>query len=150
MKTQTIKPVMVGLVSSLLWLSGNMASNAADPPLTPGNPISGVTHSSFLGAGGTNTAGGAITALSAFEAAIGGVKNTAASPQIGGFRVITWDGVAVDGTDFDGNTTNIVTNKIVGIPLNRFETQGVFFEEIYAVSSDGLQSVNANVNAANK
>ena len=107
---------------------------AADPPLTPGNPVGSVTHQEFSGVGGTNTSGAALNVMAAFEAAIGGVKNVAASPQNGGFRVITWDGVAIDGTDFGGNTTVIVQNKIVGIPVNRFEAQGAFFEEVYAVS----------------
>jgi len=129
------------------WSSGVL--KAADPPLAPGNPLTGITHTEFSGVGGTNTAGGALNTLNAFEAGIGGVKNTAASPQNGGFRTITWDGVAVDGTDFGGNTVIISPNKTVGIPLNRFLTQGVFFDEIYAVSSDGFKALNSNVNAAN-
>jgi hypothetical protein len=95
-------------------------------------------------------AGGALNALSAFKAAIGGADNGGSPPPAAaGFRTITWDGVAVDGTDFGGVTTVIVANKIVGIPLNRFEARGVMFEEIYAVSADGFKSANANVNAAN-
>jgi hypothetical protein len=119
-----------------------------DAALTAGTLPAGVTHTEFSGVGGTNTSGGALTALNAFEAAIGGVKNTAPAPQNGGFRTITWDGVAVDGTDFGGNTTVIVPNKVVGIPINRFQTQGSLFETIYAVSADGFQSVNPNVAAA--
>src|SRR5947209_16607091 len=138
--------------SSLVWLVWGLIltiSNAADPPLLPGNPLPGITHVEFSGVGGTNTpGGGAQNALSAFEAAIGGVRNTAAAPQNGGFRTITWDGVAVDGTDFGGNTENISPNKTVGIPTNRFLTQGVFFDAIYAVSGDGFKSLNSNVNAA--
>ena len=101
----------------------------------------------FSGVGGTNTSGGALTALNAFETAIGGGKNTAAAPQTGGFRTITWDGVKLDGTDFGGgaNTTVINLNKTVGIPLNRFQAQGTFFEEVYAVSGDGFTDVNPNV-----
>ena len=128
------------------WSSGVL--KAADPPLAPGNPLTGITHTEFSGVGGTNTAGGALNTLNAFEAGIGGVKNTAASPQNGGFRTITWDGVAVDGTDFGGNTVVISPNKTIGIPINRFLTQGVFFDEIYAVSADGFKSMNSNVNAA--
>ena len=76
-----------------------------------------------------------------------GSKNTAAAPQTGGFRVINWDGVKLDGTDFGGgsNTTVINMGKTVGIPLNRFQVQGTFFEEVYAVSSDGFTDVNPNV-----
>jgi hypothetical protein len=119
-----------------------------DAVLAAGALPAGVTHSEFSGVGGTATAGGALNALNAFKTAIGGVKNTAAAPQSGGFRVITWDGVAVDGTDFGGNTTVIVPNKTVGIPINRFQTQGSLFETIYAVSADGFQSVNPDVAAA--
>ena len=35
--------------------------------------------------------------------------------------------------------------KTVGIPLNRFQAQGTFFEEVYAVSNDGFTDVNPNV-----
>jgi hypothetical protein len=119
-----------------------------DAVLAAGTLPTGVTHQEFTGVGGTSTSGGALNALNAFKTAIGGVKNTAAAPQTGGFRVITWDGVAVDGTDFGGNTTVIVPNKVVGIPINRFQTQGSLFETIYAVSADGFQSVNPDVAAA--
>src|SRR5438045_2704587 len=66
---------------SLVWALILTISNAADPPLLPGNPLPGITHVEFSGVGGTNTpGGGAQNALSAFEAAIGGVSNTAAAP----------------------------------------------------------------------
>jgi hypothetical protein len=129
-------------------LGGNTA-NVADAPLSAGNPPS-ATHQEFSGVGGTNTAGGTLNALNAFKTAIGGANNGAtAAPQNGGFRTITWDGVKLDGTDFGGNTTVIVPNKTVGIPINRFQNVGVIFEEVYAVSGDGFKSVNPNVNAAN-
>src|SRR5262249_51792251 len=74
--------------------------NVADAALLPGNPVN-VTHQEFNGVGGTNTAGGALAALNAFKAAVGGVNNGATpAPANGGFRTITWDGVALDGTDF--------------------------------------------------
>ena len=144
--------VGLGFLTALLWASSNATIYAADAALLAGNPVNVGAPMPFTGVGGTNTSvtvGSANAALMAFEAAIGGVKNVGASPQTGGFRTITWDGVKIDGTDFGGNTTVIVPNKIVGIPLNRFETQGVFFEEVYAVSADGFKSANANVNAAN-
>jgi hypothetical protein len=137
MKSRNIFAAVPGLLSVVLWAWSHGAIYAADPALTAGNPVTIGTPQQFMGIGGTNTSatsGTANFALTAFEAAIGGVKNVAASPQNGGFRVITWDGVAVDGTDFGGNTTVILQNKIVGIPINRFETQGAFFEEVYAVS----------------
>jgi Bacterial Ig-like domain (group 3) len=39
----------------------------------------------------------------------------------------------------------INAGKTVGIPLNRFQGQGTFFEEVYAVSGDGFTDVNPNV-----
>ena len=87
------------------------------------------------------------TALANFQTAIGGVSNNGkASPQTGGFRTINWDGVKVDGTDSGGppNTTVIHTGDVVGIPLNRFQGQGVSFEEVYAVSNNGFATVNTN------
>jgi hypothetical protein len=115
--------------------------------LIPGNPITIGTPVTFSGVGGTNTAGAAFDALTSFETAIGGSKNTATAPQSGGFRTITWDGVKLDGTDFGGgaNTTVINMGKTVGIPLNRFQGQGTFFEQVYAVSGDGFTDVNPNV-----
>lgn len=149
MQRVNVLRAVIGVTSALINLAAISLANAAvDPPLLEGNPVTPGAPTTFTGVGGTNTAGFALNALNAYEAAIGGVKNTAATPQTNGFRVITWDGVAVDGTDFGGNTTVIVPNKVVGIPINRFETQGVIFEEIYAVSADGFKSVNPNVNAA--
>jgi hypothetical protein len=125
------------------------SATAADAPLRAGNPPT-VTHQEFTGVGGSNTAGGTLNALNAFKTAIGGGNNGGVSvAQNGGFRTITWDGVALDGTDFGGNTTVIVPNKTVGIPINRFQNVGVIFEEVYAVSGDGFKSVNPSVNAAN-
>src|SRR4051794_15067040 len=120
MKERKRAGAALGLLAALLWASSDGAIYAADAALTAGNPVSVGMPTQFSGVGGNNTsatAGTANFALTAFETAIGGVRNTAAAPQTGGFRVINWDGVAVDGTDFGGNTTNIVTNKIVGIPI---------------------------------
>ncbi len=50
----------------------------------------------------------------------------------------------LDGTDFGGDTTVIDQGKTVGIPLNRFQERGIFFEEVYAVSGDGFADVNPN------
>jgi hypothetical protein len=112
-----------------------------------GNPISVGIPETFSGVGGTNSSGGALTALEGFKAAIGGMKNVATAPQSGGYRTINWDAVKLDGTDFGGgaNTTVINLNQTVAIPLNRFQTQGAFFEEVYAVSGDGFADVNPNV-----
>src|SRR5207302_1128405 len=77
---------------------------------------------------------------------IGGPDNgNVASPQTTGFRTINWDGVKLDGTDFNGNTTVITPGETVGIPINRFQTRGVQFAEVYAVSGDGFVDVNPGV-----
>jgi hypothetical protein len=128
---------------------GTGTATVGDAALHEGGTLSGVTQTNFSGVGGTNTSGAALTALNAFEAAIGGVNNGAnPPPQTGGFRAINWDGVKLDGTDFGGSTTVISQGKTVGIPTNRFQERGVQFEEVYAVSGDGFQSVNPNVSAA--
>jgi len=156
MKKQKITIALRALLSAVLWAAGDGAIYAVDPALTTGNPVSVGAPTQFNGVGGNNTsvtAGSANNALTSFEAAIGGANNGAnPPPKPNGFRVITWDGVALDGTDFGGSTTVIVNGKVVGIPLNRFEERGVFFEEIYAVSGPAsasdqstFSSVNGNV-----
>ena len=131
-------------------LPGNTAA-IADAPLSPGNPVSPGVPQTFQGVGGTITSGAVKNELSAFEAAIGGANNAANPPQSSGFRTINWDAVKLDGTDFGGNTVVIDPNKTVGIPLNRFQDRGVFFEEVYAVSTDAqtggsFADVNPGVN----
>jgi hypothetical protein len=126
-------------------LTGTGTSQAfvLDAALAPGNPITAGTPTVFTGG---------MTALTNFEAAVGGSKNTAAAPQSSGFRTITWDGVKVDGTDAvaGANSTVIITaGHTVGIPLNRFQGQGVFFGAIYAVTNDGFVDVNPSVGSPN-
>ena len=101
----------------------------------------GAAHAStrvFSGAGLTD----ATNAINAFRAAIGGNNNGSNPPQISGRREINWDGVKLDGTDFGGNTLVIDLNHTVGIPVDRFQSRGVIFQEVYAVSGDGFASVN--------
>jgi uncharacterized protein (TIGR03437 family) len=94
---------------------------------------------------GSNTTE-ATAALNAFRAAIGGADNsTNANPQPSGRREINWDGVRLDGTDFNNNTTVIVPSKITGIPVNRFQARGVTFKDVLAVSNDGFLSANMGV-----
>ncbi len=109
------------------------------PTVTPGAP------SIFSGIGGTNVGGGAVNAMLNFETAIGGVNNGAnPPPQASGFRTITWDGIKLDGTDFGGGGSTFVINlnKTVGIPVNRFQERGVYFDRVYAVSNDRFEDVN--------
>src|SRR5262245_1220553 len=93
----------------------------------------------------TSTAA-ATTAMDAFRTAIGGANNGgAATPQTGGRREVNWDGVRLDGTDFNNNTTLIIANKITGIPVNRFQGRGLLYGEVLAVSNDGFVSANSSV-----
>jgi hypothetical protein len=125
--------------------TGTGSAEVLDAPLSPGDPIQPISAGIFKG-GGDNASTAA--ALAAFETAIGGPKNTAPAPQPSGFRTITWDGVKVDGTDSvagPNSTTVITPGHTVGIPLDRFQGQGVFFGAVYAVSNDGFVDVNPNV-----
>jgi hypothetical protein len=131
--------------------TANTTAEVQDAPLSNGDPVKVGPGTQFFGGDQNNTTTAA-QALANFEAAIGGVKNTAAAPQNGGFRVITWDGVKVDGTDSAAgpNSTVVITpNHTVAIPLNRFQGSGVFFGAVYAVSNDGFVDVNPNVGAPN-
>ncbi len=150
-------PVTVN-VSDTANLLGPIAISSAtavlDANLSQGNPVTAKPNPPFTGVGGTNTsttAGTANAALLAFEAAISGPKNTAAAPQNGGFRTITWDGVKTDGTDAAAgpNSTVVITPHTVGIPLDRFQGSGVYFGAVYAVSNDGFVDVNPSVGAPN-
>ena len=107
----------------------------------PGNPIPIAAPQSFSASSKANVP----AAISNFQSAIGGVDNgNVAAPQATGSRDINWDAVKLDGTDFGGgaNTTVISPGNTVGIPKNRFQTRGVVFDTVYAVSGDGFASVN--------
>jgi hypothetical protein len=139
-------PVTLTVTDTKNLVSGSADSSAtvADAALSPGNPVSPGTPAPF---GGVGTAG-ATAALKSFEAAVGGVDHGATSqPLTGGFRTINWDAVKLDGTDSGGgpNTVVISSGSTVGIPLDRFQTRGVYFDAIYAVSGDGFATVNPNV-----
>src|SRR5205823_6990383 len=85
--------------------------------------------------------------LNAFCAADGGANNAVNSATSAGFRTINWDAVKLDGTDFGGggNTTVISNGNTVGIPRDRFQQRGAFFDEVYAVSGNGFATVNPTV-----
>lgn len=141
-------PVTLTVTESANSANTDTASTTADvvdASLTNGDPVPVGPGTQFFG-GNQGNSTTAAQAEANFEAAIGGTKNTAAAPQNGGFRVINWDGVKVDGTDnVAGPTTVITLGHMVGIPLNRFQGNGVFFGAIYAVSNDGFVDVNPNV-----
>jgi uncharacterized protein (TIGR03437 family) len=116
-------------VAVLLSVICNLFAIAAEPSQTV-----------YSGAGTTD----ATNALNAFRTAAG-TNNGGGPAQTSGRREISWDGVALDGTDNGGNTTVIVQGKITGIPVNRFQNRGVLFKEVTAVSGDGFVSANATV-----
>jgi hypothetical protein len=118
--------------TALIQSSATVLDAVLSPNKTTASPLQ------FNGVGTANSS----NALSAFEAAIGGTNNRDNPPQPNGFRTINWDGVKLDGTDFNGNTTVISKGTTVGIPINRFQSRGVQFEEVYAVSGDGFATVN--------
>jgi hypothetical protein len=127
----------------------NSQTSVLDANLSQGDPVTEAPTQTFFG-GGTSQPSAA-TALQRFEAAIGGVNNRATpAPQGSGFRTINWDGVRTDGTDAAAgpNSTVVIGSRTVGIPLDRFQTNGVFFGAVYAVSGDGFTQVNPSVGSA--
>lgn len=112
-----------------------------DATLLPGNPVNAGTPVAFSGVGTANAG----QSLKNFETAIGGSDNQQLPPQLNGFRSINWDAVKLDGTDFGGNSTVVKPGSTVGIPINRFQSRGVEFQEVYAVSGDGFVDVNPKV-----
>jgi hypothetical protein len=88
------------------------------------------------------------TAIANFKAAIGGAQNTAAIPQSNGFRVINWDGVTITPTQVVNGVTltnQVISGNTIGIPLNRFQSNGLIFNQVYAVTNDGFVDVNPGV-----
>ena len=93
----------------------------------------------FTGTGTANVA----AQIAAFKAAIGGVDNGGTpTPFASGFRTINWDGVGLGATDGPFANQVITANHTVGIPLNRFQSRGVFFQEIYAVTDTSFTTEN--------
>src|SRR5947209_4851334 len=102
MNSSNLRRLIFSVVGAVFCaLTYNSLGAVMDAALSPGNPVTIGSPTQFSGVGGTNTAGGAFTALQAFQTAIGGVNNGGnPPPQASGFRVINWDAVALDGTDF--------------------------------------------------
>jgi hypothetical protein len=97
------------------------------------------TPATFTGAGAS-----AASALASFEGAAGGADNgTATGEQGSGFRHITWDGIALDGSD--PGSTVIKSGHVVALAPGRLQPWGVELGAQVAVAGDGFQSVNAGV-----
>jgi hypothetical protein len=82
-------------------------------------------------------------ALAAFEAAAGGSDNGTTPGEHGtGFRHVTWNGIAVDGSD--PGSTVIVPGHVVAVSRGRLQPWGVELGPAVAVADDGFASVNSN------
>lgn len=151
--------ITAGTATLFNFNAGQVTAGAADQTINAGQNTDQVATDDFIIAdpvaasnGGVATAfsgvgtAEATTALATFRTTLGGADNsTATGPQSSGRREINWDGVRLDGTDFNNVTTPIVANKITGIPVNRFQARGARFDTVLAVANDGFVSANANV-----
>jgi hypothetical protein len=83
------------------------------------------------------------TSLPAFEAAIGGADNgTTPGEQAGGFRRLSWDGIALDGSD--PGSTVISAGHVVALSRSRTQPWGLELGAQVAVANDGFRSVNSH------
>jgi hypothetical protein len=83
------------------------------------------------------------TSLPAFEAAIGGADNgTTPGEQAGGLRHLTWDTVALDGSD--PGSTAIAPGHVVAVSRSRAQSWGIELGPQVAVADDGFRSVNSH------
>jgi hypothetical protein len=97
------------------------------------------TPTSFSGAGSPS----ASNSLAAFEASIGGTNNgTTPAEQPGGFRHITWDGIALTGT---AGSTVISPGHAVALAPTRAENTGIVIPGPTALANDGFVSINPGV-----
>jgi hypothetical protein len=113
--------------------SAETTIDVADAPLTP----SFTTPSVISGAGPTN----ASTALSVFQAGIGGIDNgTTAGERSGGLRHINWDAVKLDGSQPESLT--ISAGHTITVPVGSQQERGIELGAPIAVSGDGFATVN--------
>jgi hypothetical protein len=92
----------------------------------------------FTGAGTL----GAANALAAFEAAVGGADNrTAAGEQGSGFRHVTWEGIAVDGSE--PGSRAVPGGHVVAPARSRLQPWGLELGPEIAVANDAFQSVSS-------
>ncbi len=134
-RTLTILTVLAALLGVNARVAGASITVPAGTPTT------------FTGSG----APGAANALAGFEAASGGADNgVTAGEQGSGFRHVTWDGVALDGSAPD--STVITSGHVAAVARDRLQPWGIELgppgnqqgPEI-AVANDGFQSVNGSV-----
>ena len=97
---------------------------------------------------GSSTGGTSVpAALTNFKGAAGGADNgTALGEQGSGFRQLTWDGIAVDGSD--PGSTAIAPGKVVAVARSRVQPWGLELGPNVAVANDGFASVNSHAGFA--
>jgi len=84
------------------------------------------------------------SAMASFESAAGGGDNgTVAGEQNGGFRHVTWDQLALDGSD-PGSST-IESGHVIVPARNRLQPWGLELGPEIAVANDGFHSVGSTV-----
>ena len=82
-------------------------------------------------------------ALANFKTTAGGADNgTASGEQGGGFRQVTWDGIAVDGKD--PGSTVIASGHVVAVARSRVQPWGLELGPNVAVATDGFASMNSH------
>lgn len=109
------------------------AASASLSVPTGGSPVP------FTGSGTSGTS----AAIASFEAAAGGGDNgTIAGEQPGGFRHVTWDQIALNGSD-PGSTT-VDSGHVIVPARNRLQPSGLELGPEIAVANDGFQSVGSN------
>jgi len=116
-----------------LKVSVSTTITVPDAPLSA--PFSSSTTFSGAGAASTNTA------LSAFQAAIGGANNgTTAGEQPAGFRRVGWDEIALDGSA--PGTTVMKSGQTVALAASSEQERGLELGSSLAVSGDRFASIN--------
>jgi len=96
----------------------------------------GGTPQMFTGSGASTAA-----AMANFEQAVGGADNgTAAGEHGDGFRHVTWDQIAPDGSD-PGSTS--IRSGVIAPARNRLQPWGLELGPNISVSSNGFQSVSS-------
>ena len=109
------------------------AASASLSVPTGGSPVP------FTGSGTSGTS----AAIASFEAAAGGGDNgTIAGEQPGGFRHVTWDQIALNGSD-PGSTT-IDSGHVIVPARSRLQPSGLELGPEIAVANDGFQSVGSS------
>ncbi len=86
------------------------------------------------------------SAITAFEAQAGGGDNgTITGEQSGGFRHVTWDQIAVDGSDPGSTVIKQAAGHVIVPARSRLQPWGLELGPEIAVANDGFQSVGSSV-----